>query len=98
MPKAPHARLPGEGEICPFRSARLRRVRLKRASAEEKPVSTPPSLEPPSFCCAEPHRGAKCPAIVFAEATMEFDPTMLVATPKNRLETRAHYEGAARAE
>jgi hypothetical protein len=29
---------------------------------------------------------------------MEFDPTMLVATPKNRLETRAHYEGAARAE
>jgi hypothetical protein len=29
---------------------------------------------------------------------MEFDPTTLVATPKNWLETRAHYEGAARAE
>ena len=27
---------------------------------------------------------------------MEFDPTTLVATPKNWLETRAHYEGAAR--
>ena len=29
---------------------------------------------------------------------MEFDPTTLVATPKNWLETRPHYEGAARAE
>jgi len=29
---------------------------------------------------------------------MEFDPTTLVATPKHWLETRAHYEGAARAE
>jgi hypothetical protein len=29
---------------------------------------------------------------------MEFDPTTLVATPKHWLETRTHYEGAARAE
>ncbi len=29
---------------------------------------------------------------------MEFDPATLAATPRNWLETRAHYEGAARAE
>jgi hypothetical protein len=29
---------------------------------------------------------------------MEYDPTTLVATPRDWLETRAHYEGAARAE
>ena len=29
---------------------------------------------------------------------MEFDPTTLVASPKDWLETRTHYEGAARAE
>jgi hypothetical protein len=50
------------------------------------------------FCYAELRRGAKCHLIVFAEAAMDFDPTTRVATPKNWLETRAHYEGAARAE
>src|SRR5262245_1466376 len=40
------------------------------------------------FCYAEPRRGAKCRTIAFAEAAMEFDPTTLVATPKNWLETR----------